>query len=135
MDSANYHLGSPTPSPVEGPSDSRAPRSPTTSIPDCRVRDPATHLSHVQRFATPWTAACQASLSLTISRSLPKFTSIVSVVLSNHLILCHPCLLLPSIFSSLRVFSNESALQIRWPKDWSFNFSISPSNENSGLIS
>ena len=80
---------------------------------------------------TPWTAAHEASLFSTISQSLPKFMSIESVMLSNHLILCHPLLLLPSIFPSIRVFSNESALQIRWPKYWSFSFSISPSNEYS----
>ena len=84
---------------------------------------------------TPWTAAHQASLAITISRSLPKFMSIESVMPSNHLILCHPLLLLPSIFPSVRVFSNESAVLIRWLKYWSFGFSISPSNEYSGLIS
>ena len=84
---------------------------------------------------TPWTAARQASLSITNSWSLLKFMSIESVMPSNHLILCHPLLLPPSIFPSIRVFSNESALHIRWPKDWSFSFSISPSNEYSGLIS
>ena len=92
-------------------------------------------LSHVQLFMTPWTAARQASLSITNSRSLLKLMSIESVMPSNHLILCRPLLLLPSIFPSLRVFSNESALRIRWPKCWSFSFSISPSNEYSGLIS
>ena len=86
-------------------------------------------------FATPWTAAHQAYLSITNSRSLLKFMSIESVIPSNHLILCHPLLLLPSIFPSIRVFSNESFLRIRWPKYWSFSFSISPSNEYSGLIS
>ena len=86
-------------------------------------------------FATPRTAACQASLSITNSRSLFKFISIELVIPSNHLILCHPLLLLPSIFPSIRVFSNESVLCIRWPKYWSFSFSISPSNEYSGLIS
>ena len=85
--------------------------------------------------ATPWTIARQASLSFTISQSLLKFMSIESVIPSNHLILCHPLLLLPSIFSSIRVFSNEPALSIRWPKYWSFSFSISASNEYSGLIS
>ena len=84
---------------------------------------------------TPWTAASQASLSFTISQSLLKLMSIVSVMPSNHLNLCQPLLLLPSIFSSIRVFSNESALHIRWPKYWSFNFSISSSNEYSGFIS
>ena len=82
----------------------------------------------------PWTAACQASLPITNSWSLLKLMSIKSVMPPNHLILCHP-LLLPSIFSSIKVFSNESALPIRWPKDWSFSFSISPSNEHSGWIS
>ena len=86
-------------------------------------------------FATWWTAAHQASLCLSISRSLPKFMSIESVMPSNHLILCRPLLLLPSIFPSIGVFSSESALWIRWPKYWSFSFSISPSNEYSGLIS
>ena len=92
-------------------------------------------LSPVRLFVTPQTVACQASLSITNSRSPPKRVSIESVMSSNHLILCHPLLLLPSIFSSIRVFSNESALRIRWPKYWSFNFNISPSNEHSGLIS
>ena len=92
-------------------------------------------LSCVRLFATPWAAACQASLSITNSWSLFKFMSIVLVMLSNHLILCHPLLLLPSIFPSIRVFSNELVLRIRWPKYWSFSFSISPSNEYSGLIS
>ena len=86
-------------------------------------------------FATPWTAACQASLSITNSRSLLKLMSIESVIPSNHLILCDPLLLLSSIFPSIRVFSNESALCIRWPKYWSFSFSIISSNEYSGLIS
>ena len=91
--------------------------------------------SRVRLFATPWTAAYQASLSITNPRSLLKLMSIKSVMSSNHLILCHPLLLLPSIFPSIRVFSNELVLQIRWPKTWSFSFSISPSNEYSGLIS
>ena len=90
-------------------------------------------LSRVQLFATPWTAACQASLSIIRSQSLPKPMSIELVMPSNHLILCRP-LLLPSIFPSIRVFSNESALRMRWPKYWSFSFSISPSSEYSGLI-
>ena len=85
--------------------------------------------------ATPWTAARQASLSITNSRSLLKLMSIKLVMPSNHLILCHPLLPLPSIFPSIRVFSNESALCIRWPKYWSFSFNISLSNEHSGLIS
>ena len=92
-------------------------------------------LSCVWFFATPWTAARQASLSFTNSQSLLKLMSIQSVMPSNHLILCRPLLLLPSIFPSSRGFSNESALRIRWPKYWSSNFSISPSNEYSGLIS
>ena len=92
-------------------------------------------LSRVWLFATPWIAARQASLSITNSWSPPKPMSIKSVMPSNHLILCHPLLLLPSIFPSIRVFSNESALCIRWPKYWTFNFSISPSNEHPGLIS
>ena len=85
--------------------------------------------------ATPWTAAGQASLSITNSRSLPKLMPIESVMPSNHLIPCHPLLLLPSIFPSIRVFSKESALHIRWPKYWSFSFNISPSSEHPGLIS
>ena len=92
-------------------------------------------LSRVRLFATPWTATCQASLSITNSRSPPKPMSIESMMPSNHLILCHPLLLLPSIFPSIRVFSNESALPIRWPKYWSFSFNISPSNEHPRLIS
>ena len=84
---------------------------------------------------TPWTAACQASLSITNSWSLLRLMSIESVMPSNHLILCHPLLFLPSIFPSIRVFSSESALHIRWPMYWSFSFNISPSNEHSGLIS
>ena len=92
-------------------------------------------LSRVQLFETLWTAACQASLSITNSWSPPKPMSIESVMPSNHLILCCPLLLLPSIFPSIRVFSNESALHIRWPKYWSFSFTISPSSEHSGLIS
>ena len=90
--------------------------------------------SRVRLYATPWTAAHQSSLSLTISPSLPKFIYFESVMPSNHLILCHP-LLLPLIFPSIRVFSNESTVCIRWPKYWSFSFSISPSKEYSGLIS
>ena len=92
-------------------------------------------LSCVRLFATPWNIASQASLSSTISQSLLKFMSIESVMLSNHLILCHPLLLLPSVFPSIMVFSSESSLHIRRPKYWSFNFSINPSNEYSGLIS
>ena len=92
-------------------------------------------LSRVQLFVTPWTAAYQASLSITNSQSLLKLLSIQLVMPSNHLIPCHPLLLLPSICPSIRIFSNESVLRIRWPKYWSFSFSISPSNEYSGLIS
>ena len=92
-------------------------------------------LSHVQLFATPLTAACQTSLSITNSRSPPKFMSIESVMQSNHLILCRALLLLSSIFPSIRVLSNESSLCIRWPKYWSFSFTISPSNEHQGLVS
>ena len=92
-------------------------------------------LSHVQLFVTSWTAACQVSLSITNSLNLLKPMSIKMVMPSNHLILCHPLLRLPSIFPSIRVFSNESVLHLRWPKYWSFSFSIRPSNEYSGLIS
>ena len=92
-------------------------------------------LSCVRLFVTPWTAACQASLSITNSWNLLKLMSIESVMSSNHVILCRPLLFLPSIFSSIRVFSKESVLHIRWPKYWRFNFSISPSNAYSGLIS
>ena len=92
-------------------------------------------LSRIRLFVTSWTATCQASLSVTNSQSLLKLMSIKSVIPSKHLILCHPLLLLPSVFPTIRVFSNESALRIRWPKYWSFSFSISPSNEYSGLIS
>ena len=92
-------------------------------------------LSHVRLFVTPWTAALQASLSITNSQSLPRLMSIESVMPSNHLILCHPLLLLPSIFTNIRVFSNESALRIRWPKYWSFSFNVSLYNEHPGLIS
>ena len=92
-------------------------------------------LSHVQLFATPWTAVHPVYLTITNSQSLFKLISIQSVMPSNHLILCHPLLLLSSIFPSIRVFSNESALCFRWPKYWSFSFNISPSNEHPGLIS
>ena len=91
-------------------------------------------LSRVQLFATPWITARQASLSITNSWSSLRLTSIESVMPSNCLILCHPLLLLPSIFPSIRVFSNESVLRIRWPKYWNFSFSINPANENLGLI-
>ena len=92
-------------------------------------------LSHVWLFATPWTAERQVSLSFTVSRSLLKLMSIELVMPSKHLILCHPSLLLPSVFPRIRVFPNELALHIRWSKYWNFSFSISPSNEYSGLIS
>ena len=92
-------------------------------------------LSCIRLFATPWTAARQACLSITNSQSLLKLMSIELVMPSSHLILCHPLLLPPSIFPSIRVFSNELVLCVRWPKYWSFSFSISPSNEYSGLIS
>ena len=101
-------------------------------------RDPISSvqlLSHVQLFMTPWTAARQATLSITNSRSPPKPMSLESVMPSNHLLLCCPLLLLPSIFPSIRIFSNESALRFRWPKCWSFSFNISPSNGHPGLIS
>ena len=104
-----------------------------TSSPSLFIVVPS--LSHFWLFLTPWTAARQASLSITNSQSLLKLMSIQSVIPSNHLILCCPLLLLPSIFPRIRVFSNESALCIRWSKYWSFSFSISPSNEISGLIS
>ena len=92
-------------------------------------------VSHIWLLETPWTAACQGSLSFTIFQNLFKLMFVESMMPFNHLILCCPLLLLPSVFPSIRVFSNESALHIRWPKYWSFNFSISPSNEYSWLIS
>ena len=92
-------------------------------------------LNRVQLFRTPWTAVCQASLSITNSQSLPKLMSIKSVMPSNHLILCRPLLFLPSILPNIRVFSIELALYLRWPKYWNFSFSINPSSEYSGLIS
>ena len=91
-------------------------------------------LSHVRLFLAPWTATCQACLSITNSQSLLKLMSIESVMPSKHLVLCHPLLLLPSIFPSIKVFSNELALRIRWPKYWNFSFNINPSNEHPGLI-
>ena len=99
------------------------------------IIDGDSSVSVVSDFATPWTAARQASLSITNSQCLLKFMCMESVMPSKYLILCYALLLLPSIFSGIRVFSNESALRIRWPKYWSFSFSISPSNEYSGLIS
>ena len=92
-------------------------------------------LSRVRLFVTPWTAACQASLSITNSQSLLKLMSTEPVIPSNHLVLCRSLLLPPSVFPSIRVFSNESLLPIRWPKYWSFSYSISPSNKYSGLMS
>ena len=92
-------------------------------------------LSHVQLFMTPWTTVCQASLPIANSQSLLIFMSVESVMPSNHLIFCHPLLLPLSIFPSIRIFSSESALHIRWPKYWSFSFNIDPSNEHPGLIS
>ena len=101
----------------------------------CAVKHSVQSLSRVRLFKTPWTTACQASLSITNSQNLLKLMSIESVMPSDHLILHRPLLLPPSIFLSIRVFSSESVLPIRWPKYWSFSFSISPSNEYSGLIS
>ena len=103
--------------------------------PYCNQLSSVWSLSCVWLSAIPWTAACQASLSISNSGSLLKLVSIESVMPSNHFILCHPLLLLPSIFPSIRVFSNESALHMRWPKNWSFSFNISLSNEHQGLIS
>ena len=111
-----------------------APKSLQMVITAMKLKD-ACSLEGKRLFATPWTAACQASLSITNSQTLLKLTSTESVMLSNHIILCHPLLFLPSIFSSIRVFSNESVLHIGWPKYRSFSFSISPSKEYSGLIS
>ena len=108
---------------------------PRCSACSSKARINSVQFSLVWLFVTPWTVALQASLSITNSRSLLKLMSIESVMPSNHLILCHPLLLSPSIFPSIRVFSNESALRIRWPKHWSFSFNISPSKEHSGLIS
>ena len=108
---------------------------PGTGICEKSVFSSVQSLSRVQHLGTPWTAACQASLSIINSRSLPKLVSSESVMPSNHLILHRSLTLLPSIFPNIRVFSNESALPIRWPKDWSFRFNISPSNEHPGLIS
>ena len=109
--------------------------SPCYSLEVCIQFTSVQSLNCVQLLATPWTAAPQASLSITSSWSLPKLMSIELVMPSNRLILCRPLLLLPSIFPSIRVFSNESALLIRWPKYWSFSFNISPFNEHPGLIS
>ena len=107
----------------------------TSSLGDSKFLQSVQLLSRLWLFATPWTAARQASLSITNSWSSLRPTSIKSVMPSSHLILCRPLLLPPSIFPSIRVFSNESVLPIRWPKYWSFSFSISPTNEYSGLIS
>ena len=108
---------------------------PWTEEPGRLQSSSAQSLSRVQLLATPWTSACQASLSITNSQSIPKLMSIEPVMPSNHLILCCPLLLLPSIFPSIRVFSSESVLRTRWPKFWSFSFSICLSNEYAGLIS
>ena len=108
---------------------------PNCTNPSQTLRTPVQLLSRVRLFATPWIAARQASLSIINSRSLPTLMSIKSVMPSSHLILCRPLLLLPSIPPSIRVFYNESTLRVRWPKYWSFSFSISPSNEHPGLIS
>ena len=133
-----YWSGLPFPSPGDLPNPGIEPGSPALEA-DALTSEPPGKpiqlLSCVQLFVTPWTTACQASLSITNSCSLLKLMSIESVMPSNHLILCHPLLLLPSILLNIRVFSNESVLHIRWPKYWSFSFSISPSNEYSGLIS
>ena len=107
----------------------------SSSFPPIRISYLVQSLSCVRLFATPWIAACQASLSITISRSSLRLTSIESVMPSSHLILCHLLLLLPPIPPSIRLFSNESTLRIRWPKYWSFSFSITPSKEIPGLIS
>ena len=101
----------------------------------CASWSSAQSLSRVGLFVTPWTAACQASLSITNSRRLLKLMSIKSVMSTSHLVLCRPLLLLPSVFPSIRAFSNKSVLPIWWPKYWSFSFNISPSNEYSGLTS
>ena len=134
-----YWSGYPFPSPGDLLYSGIEPQSPAVAGRFFTTNPVVQSLSHVRLFATPWTAACQASLSFTISRSLLKLISIESVMPSNHLIFCHPVLLLPSIFPSIRVFANESFLHIRWPKYWSFSFSfsfsISLSNEYSGLIS
>ena len=106
----------------------------TRTIPNTRQFSSVQSLSRVQLWTTPWTIALQASLSITNSQSLLKLISIKLIMTSNYFILCHYLLLLPSIFPSIRVFSNESALHIRWPKYWSFSFNVSPSNEHSGLI-
>ena len=111
------------------------PASPALQVNSLPLNHSVQSLSHVWLFATPWTTARQASLSITNSQSSPKHMPIESVVPSNHLILCHPHLFLPSIFPNIRVFSNESALHIRWPKYWSLSFNISPSNDHPGLIS
>ena len=116
---------------VLGTSVKKESKSPSYSVQLSSVQS----LSHVWLFVTLWTAACQASLSITNSHSLPKLMSIESVMPSNYLILCQPLLLLTSIFPNIRVFPNESALHIRWPKYWSFSFNINPSNEHPGLIS
>ena len=141
-----YWTGLPFPSPGDLPNPAIEPTTPAlaggffTTEPPGKPNSPlqfslVQSLSHIRLFATPWIAARQASLSNTNSWSSPKLTSIESVIPSSHLILYHPLLLLPPIPPSIRVFSNESTLGMRWPKYWSFSFSISPSNEHPGLIS
>ena len=120
--------------PREGKTEQKATLFTTGKTTSRRTAVVVQSLSCLQLFGTPWTAARQASLSFTISWSLLRLMFIESVMPPNHLILCHPVLFLPSIFPSIRVFSSESALRIRWPKYWSFSFSISPSSEYSGLI-
>ena len=127
------HLPPPLPPPVSSSSCLFPPCQPLCT--SCGTISSVQSLSHVRLFVTPWTAAGQASLSTTNSWSSLKLMSIESVMPSNHLILCHPLLLLPSIFPSIKGFSNESVLRIRWPKYWSFSYNVSPSNEYSGLIS
>ena len=131
----------PFPSPGDLPDPGIKPRSPALQADSSTSEPPkkphfssVQSLSRVRLLSTPWTTACQASLSFTISWSLLKLMSIESVMPPNHLIFCHPLLLLPSIFPGIRVFSNELALCIRWPKNWSFSFSISASNEYSDLF-
>ena len=136
-----YWSGLPFPSPGDLPNPGIEPRSPALQADSLPTELQGKHissvqsLSRVQLFATPWIAACQASLSITNSRSSLRLTSIQSVMPSSHLSLCRPLLLLPPIHPSIRVLSNESTLHMRWPKYWSFSFSIIPSTEIPGLIS
>ena len=133
--SQEYSSGLAFPSPRDLPDSGTELASPALAHRFFTIKPSVQSLSCVQLFATPCSTAHQASLTITNSWRLLKFMSIESVMPSNHLILCCPLLLMPSIFPSIRVFSNESVLHIRWPKYWSFSFSISPSNEYSGLIS